>query len=50
MITSAFLWAWLHNIPQAVFIATFLTGLVYAVGWALRRRDVARKNNRRSEQ
>ena len=41
MITAAFTWLWLHNIPQAVFIATFLTGLVYAVGWALRKRDSA---------
>ena len=38
MITAAFIWLWLHNIPQGVFLATFLTGLAYAVGWALQKR------------
>lgn len=39
MITAAFIWLWAHNIPLAIFLAAFLTGLAYAVGWALKRRE-----------
>ena len=45
MITAAFLWLWLHYIPQAVFIATFLTGLAYAVGWARRKKSTSGNRN-----
>ena len=41
MITYADFLLFLHYIPRGIFIATSLTGLAYAVGWALRKRDSA---------
>ena len=40
MIELADFLQFLTYIPHGIFIAAFLSGLAYAVGWALRRREL----------
>ena len=44
MIELADFLLFLHHLPAGLAIAAFLSGLAYAVGWALRKRDLARKD------